>query len=93
MDNEYVHLIDPVPSAQGTLSLCCNAQGRARRTSASRSPSCSWGTHRLYLLMTTAAAPSSAPILCVCLTNHALDSFLEELLDAGITDIVRAGSR
>lgn len=37
--------------------------------------------------------PVIGPILCVCLTNHALDSFLEELLDAGIKDIVRAGSR
>jgi hypothetical protein len=31
------------------------------------------------------------PILCVCLTNHALDQFLEALLDAGITGIVRVG--
>ena len=37
--------------------------------------------------------PVIGPVLCVCLTNHALDSFLEELLDAGITNIVRAGSR
>ncbi|RPA78403.1 hypothetical protein BJ508DRAFT_228237 [Ascobolus immersus RN42] len=33
------------------------------------------------------------PILCVCYTNHALDQFLEELLDAGIPKIVRLGSR
>jgi hypothetical protein len=36
---------------------------------------------------------SSASILCVCYTNHALDQFLEALLDKGITDIVRIGSR
>jgi hypothetical protein len=33
------------------------------------------------------------PILCVCYTNHALDQFLEALLDRGITKIVRVGSR
>ncbi len=27
---------------------------------------------------------NSGPILVVCLTNHALDSFLEGLLDAGV---------
>lgn len=36
---------------------------------------------------------SSETILCVCYTNHALDQFLEALLDKGITDIVRIGSR
>jgi hypothetical protein len=32
-------------------------------------------------------------ILCVCYTNHALDQFLEHLLNAGENDIVRIGSR
>jgi hypothetical protein len=36
---------------------------------------------------------SSETILCVCYTNHALDQFLEALLDKGITQIVRIGSR
>ena len=36
---------------------------------------------------------SQETILCVCYTNHALDQFLEALLDKGITDIVRIGSR
>lgn len=36
---------------------------------------------------------SSATILCVCYTNHALDQFLEALMDQGITEIVRIGSR
>lgn len=31
-------------------------------------------------------------ILCVCFTNHALDSFLEDLLSKGVQDIVRIGS-
>lgn len=35
---------------------------------------------------------SSASIMCVCYTNHALDQFLEALLDKGITGIVRIGS-
>jgi hypothetical protein len=29
----------------------------------------------------------------VCLTNHALDSFLEGLLDVGIESIIRVGSQ
>ena len=33
------------------------------------------------------------PILVVCLTNHALDQFLEALMDAGVTGIVRVGGR
>ena len=36
---------------------------------------------------------SKVTILCVCYTNHALDQFLESLLDKGITSIIRIGSR
>jgi hypothetical protein len=39
-----------------------------------------------------ARRPDVGPILVLCLTNHALDSFLEGLLDVGITSIVRGGS-
>lgn len=35
----------------------------------------------------------SVKILCLCYTNHALDQFLESLLDSGITSIARIGSR
>ncbi|GAX83659.1 hypothetical protein CEUSTIGMA_g11084.t1 [Chlamydomonas eustigma] len=35
----------------------------------------------------------SGPLLVVCLTNHALDSFLESLLDEKIDSIVRVGGR
>lgn len=35
----------------------------------------------------------SGPILCVCYTNHALDQFLEGLLDEGIVSMARIGSR
>ena len=34
---------------------------------------------------------TSMKILCVCYTNHALDQFLEELLEKGVNDIVRIG--
>ena len=37
--------------------------------------------------------PCVGPILIVCYTNHALDQFLEELLAAGLTDLVRVGGR
>ncbi|GBB94409.1 hypothetical protein RclHR1_02350008 [Rhizophagus clarus] len=33
------------------------------------------------------------PILTICFTNHALDQFLEHLLDEGMTNIVRLGSQ
>lgn len=39
-----------------------------------------------------AARPHIGPLLVVCFTNHALDSFLEGLLEGGVTDsIVRVG--
>lgn len=33
------------------------------------------------------------PILCVCYTNHALDQLLEHLLDGGVENVIRIGSR
>ncbi|KAF6823339.1 nf-x1 finger and helicase domain-containing protein [Colletotrichum plurivorum] len=33
------------------------------------------------------------PIVCVCYTNHALDQLLEHLVDGGVKNIVRIGSR
>lgn len=36
--------------------------------------------------------PVINPILIVCLTNHALDQFLEALHHAGVTEMVRVGS-
>ncbi|KAJ9350269.1 hypothetical protein DTO280E4_8712 [Paecilomyces variotii] len=32
------------------------------------------------------------PILVVCMTNHALDSFLKDLIDHGVTDVARIGT-
>ena len=40
--------------------------------------------------------PAMFPILCICFTNHALDQFLEALLDSNIVtvdEVVRVGSR
>lgn len=37
--------------------------------------------------------PHIGPVLIVCFTNHALDQFLEGLLEAGLTDMVRVGGR
>lgn len=41
------------------------------------------------------SATLNSPIICICYTNHALDSFLEELLDNGVpvADIIRLGGR
>ena len=36
--------------------------------------------------------PVIGPLLCVCYTNHALDQFLMELQQAGITNMVRIGA-
>lgn len=35
--------------------------------------------------------PTQKPILLVCLTNHALDSFLQDLRDAEVTGLLRVG--
>lgn len=36
--------------------------------------------------------PRQKPVLVVCLTNHALDSFLKDLRDADVTGLLRIGS-
>ncbi|KAG1673298.1 hypothetical protein FOA52_002578 [Chlamydomonas sp. UWO 241] len=48
-------------------------------------------THVGALVAETIVRRSGQTLLCVCYTNHALDQFLEALLDKGITDIVRVG--
>lgn len=47
----------------------------------------------MRVLLHNKAAMNCGPILCVCYTNHALDQFLEHLLQEGVTNIVRVGSR
>ena len=39
------------------------------------------------------AGPCVGPVLIVCFTNHALDQFLEGLLEAGLEGLVRVGGR
>lgn len=39
------------------------------------------------------ARPCIGPVLIVCFTNHALDQFLEGLVAAGLTSLVRVGGR
>lgn len=43
------------------------------------------------VLLASRPAESKRPILVVCRTNHALDSFLAGLRDAGVTDLLRVG--
>lgn len=55
------------------------------------------GTGKTYLgiqltRVLLASRTASKPILVVCLTNHALDNFLEGLKDAGVTNMLRVGS-
>ena len=43
-----------------------------------------------------AAKLAITPILCICYTNHAVDAFLEGLIDRGgvaLNEVVRVGSR
>ncbi|KAK5808427.1 hypothetical protein F5H01DRAFT_352070 [Linnemannia elongata] len=51
------------------------------------------GVGLMRVLLHNKAAMNCGPILCVCYTNHALDQFLEHLLQEGVTNIVRVGSR
>ncbi|KAG5175929.1 hypothetical protein JKP88DRAFT_249852 [Tribonema minus] len=41
----------------------------------------------------TILANTTCKVLCLCFTNHALDQFLEHLLDGGVKRIVRVGGR
>ncbi|KAF9106328.1 hypothetical protein BGX27_009209 [Mortierella sp. AM989] len=51
------------------------------------------GVDLIRVLLHNKIIMDCVPILCICYTNHALDQFLEHLLDSGITDIVRVGAR
>ena len=45
------------------------------------------------VLLASRGIISQTPILVVCLTNHALDSFLKDLHDAGIDSFARLGGQ
>ncbi|CAO3565268.1 unnamed protein product [Mortierella alpina] len=51
------------------------------------------GVDLMRVLLHNREAMGCGPIVCICYTNHALDQFLEHLLDEGITSIARIGSR
>ncbi|KAF9173649.1 hypothetical protein BGX20_002554 [Mortierella sp. AD010] len=51
------------------------------------------GVDLIRVLLHNKSYLECVPILCICYTNHALDQFLEHLLDAGIKNIVRVGAR
>ncbi|KAK6530408.1 hypothetical protein TWF694_003763 [Orbilia ellipsospora] len=51
------------------------------------------GTKLVKVLLESKFRASLGPIICVCYTNHALDQFLEHLLDIGVNSIIRLGSR
>jgi hypothetical protein len=51
------------------------------------------GEKMIKVLLANKNKCTLGPILCVCYTNHALDQLLEHLLDDGIGNIIRIGSR
>ncbi|KAG9063296.1 hypothetical protein KI688_004178 [Linnemannia hyalina] len=51
------------------------------------------GVDLMRVLVQNSERKNFGPILCICYTNHALDQFLEHLLDQGITRLIRIGSR
>ncbi|KAF9349803.1 hypothetical protein BGX26_011932 [Mortierella sp. AD094] len=51
------------------------------------------GIALMQVLLANKAQSECGPILCICYTNHALDQFLEHLLDKDVLNIVRVGAR
>ncbi|KAF9911845.1 hypothetical protein EC991_002148 [Linnemannia zychae] len=51
------------------------------------------GAELMKVLLHNKQAMNVGPILVICYTNHALDQFLEQLLDANYTKIARLGSQ
>ncbi|KAI1170055.1 hypothetical protein F4777DRAFT_595622 [Nemania sp. FL0916] len=51
------------------------------------------GEKIIKVLLANKEKGNLGPILCVCYTNHALDQLLEHLLDDGVKQIIRIGSR
>jgi hypothetical protein len=51
------------------------------------------GVALMKVLMENKKAAKLGPILCVTFTNHALDQILEHLVDAGVEQVIRIGSR
>jgi hypothetical protein len=51
------------------------------------------GVALMKVLMENKKAAKLGPVLCVTFTNHALDQILEHLIDAGVEQVIRIGSR
>jgi hypothetical protein len=51
------------------------------------------GVALMKVLMENRKAAKLGPVLCVTFTNHALDQILEHLIDAGVEQVIRIGSR
>ncbi|KAJ3939042.1 uncharacterized protein N0V96_011157 [Colletotrichum fioriniae] len=51
------------------------------------------GEALIKVLLANKSKVKFGPIMCVCYTNHALDQLLEHLLDGGVQNIIRIGSR
>ncbi|SYW80154.1 uncharacterized protein UBRO2_03422 [Ustilago bromivora] len=51
------------------------------------------GVALMKVLMENKKAAKLGPVLCVTFTNHALDQILEHLVDAGVDQVIRIGSR
>ncbi|KAF6804351.1 hypothetical protein CSOJ01_10269 [Colletotrichum sojae] len=51
------------------------------------------GEALIKVLLANKSKAKLGPIMCVCYTNHALDQLLEHLVDGGVKNIVRIGSR
>jgi hypothetical protein len=47
----------------------------------------------MKVLMENKKAAKLGPVLCVTFTDHALDQILEHLIDAGVEQVIRIGSR
>lgn len=51
------------------------------------------GVAIIKTLLKNRDAAKMGPIICVCYTNHALDQLLEHLIDDGVKQVIRLGSR
>ncbi len=85
-------IVEQLSSDRSQLTAVQNAL--SQRVSIIQGPP---GTGKTFVgvkIVKTLLRDRSNRILCICYTNHALDSFLESLLDdgVGLTDIVRFGS-
>ena len=51
------------------------------------------GVGLIRVLLDNKAKGDLGPIICICYTNHALDQLLEHLVDSGVKQVIRIGSR